>query len=125
MITVPQCKQIIAQYMSASGRGGFLIGKVISVNPLAVTLENGLSLIAADLYVTENCIGLSMSLKHSHESGSGKTEESLKNKITLRRPLQTGDSVILLSRPQSADGEKYILLDRIQPYSSVREVNAI
>ena len=50
-ITVSQCKQIVRNYLSASGRGGFLTGTVQSVAPLTVLLESGLPLYAADLYI--------------------------------------------------------------------------
>ena len=54
-ITVSQCKQIVRNYLSASGRGGFLTGTVQSVAPLTVLLESGLPLYAADLYITGHC----------------------------------------------------------------------
>lgn len=123
MITVAQCKQIISQYMAASGSGGFLLGTVTATNPLSVVLENGLQLTAADLYVTDNCIGLTVNLNHTHTSSTG-IEEGLKTPVQLRRPLQAGDGVLLISRPENADGTKYILLDRVQPYTASRGVTA-
>lgn len=119
-----QIKKIAADSVGASGRGGFLTATVTAIAPLAVTLESGLQLIAADLYITDNCIGLTISLMHTHTDGSGSTGEGLKNVLQLRRPLQVGDGVLLLSRPESADGTKYILLDRVQPYISSRGVTA-
>lgn len=115
-----QLKKVASTAMAASGRGGFLTGTIASISPLTVVLESGLQLTAADLYITDNCIGLAVNLKHTHSSG----EEGLKNPIQLRRPLQAGDGVLLLCRPENADGTKYILLDRVQPYLASRGVTA-
>lgn len=119
-----QLKKVASAAMAASGRGGFLTGTIASASPLTVVLESGLQLTAAELYITDNCIGLFVNLKHTHAGGSVSIEESLKNPIQLRRPLQAGDGVLLISRPDSADGSKYILLDRVQPYLASRGVTA-
>ncbi|MFV0497496.1 MAG: DUF2577 domain-containing protein [Candidatus Fimivivens sp.] len=118
-ITVEQCKTIIKNYLSASGRGGFLTGVVTSVSPLCIMLEGRLPLTAKNLYVTDNCIGLTIDLKHKHGGGL----EALAEPVTLRAPLAVGNGVLLMCRP-GASGQQYILLDRIQPYSNVREVVA-
>jgi len=74
-----------------------------------------------DLYITENCIGLIMHFKHDHK---GKVPPDLKNDVVVFRPFEPGEGVLLLCRPGHADkGEKYILLDRIQPYQVKREVD--
>ena len=120
-ITVSQCKQIVRNYLSASGRGGFLTGTVQSVAPLTVLLESGRPLYAADLYITGHCNGLILNLKHKHVGGT----EALQDGVVLRRGLAPGDGVLLIARPSTKDGgSKYILLDRIQPFGS-REVDTV
>jgi hypothetical protein len=96
---------------------------VSSVSPLAITAGK-LELEASQLYITDSCIGLTINLAHSHVYGSGTTDTRLRDKVVLREPLKVGDGVLLLCRPESADGVKYIILDRIQPYINVREVTA-
>ncbi len=118
-ITVEQCKQIVKNYLAASGRGGFLTGKVLSVAPLKIELESGLQLTAADLYITDHCNGIAINLKHDH----GGTE-ALQDGVVIRRGLAPGDGVLLIARPATRDGQQYILLDRIQPLGA-REVNAV
>ncbi|MEG0655335.1 MAG: DUF2577 family protein [Hydrogenoanaerobacterium sp.] len=108
--TVEQCKQIVSNYLQHSGRGGFMTGVVSSVSPLVILAEDRLPIAAADLYVTDNCIGLTLKLKSS---------------VVLRRPLQKGDGVLLLCRPDNIDGVKYVLLDRIQPYEAARTVSGV
>lgn len=105
-VDVQQCKRIIQTYLDHTGRGGFLTGKVSSVSPLKIRISDKLELDADDLYVTDNCIGL-------HQ---GSTE--------YRPSLKIGDAVLLLCRPASQDaGIRYILLDRVQPYKTAREVS--
>lgn len=119
LITVEQCKRILKNYLDHSGRGGFLTGVVKSVAPLIINVDNRYDIGAGCLYVTENCIGLIMHFKHEHEH----VPERLQNDVVVRRPLQPGDGVLLLCRPDSLDNVKYILLDRIQPYVVSREVD--
>lgn len=108
---------------------------VTSTTPLVVTTESGMSILASDLYVTDNCIGLLLNLTHDHKhedtekDGQPPTEKTsdpaLRNQVVLRRGLAVGDGVLLLCRPDSIDGVKYILLDRIQPYIGARVVSAV
>jgi hypothetical protein len=110
--------------MQNSGRGGFITGVVASVSPLAITAGK-LELEASQLYITDNCVGLTVNLEHSHVvSSGGATDNRLLDKVVLRAPLRAGDGVLLLCRPDSADGVKYVILDRIQPYVNIREVTA-
>ncbi len=120
-ITVEQCKRIISKYLHHSGRGGFMTGTILSVEPLTIRVEDRLTVTEEDLYITENCIGLIMHFKHDHK---GKVPPDLKNDVIVFRPFEPGEGVLLLCRPGHADkGEKYILLDRIQPYQVKREVD--
>jgi hypothetical protein len=123
-LRVDQVIKILNRRMQNSGRGGFLAGVVASVTPLTITAGK-LELDASQLYITDNCIGLTINLQHSHVVPSGgSTDNRLREKVVLRAPLMAGDGVLLLCRPDSADGVKYIILDRIQPYNNIREVTA-
>ena len=103
-VTVDQCKRIIRAFLDHTGRGGFLTGIVSSTAPLKIKVSEKLELDTNDLYATDNCIGL---------KANGKV---------LRPALKPGDGVLLLCRPGSIDGIKYILLDRIQAYTMERSV---
>lgn len=107
--TVEQVKQIVTKMLGHSGRGGFITGTVYSINPLRIRLSDKLILTGSDLYVTENCIGVT-----GIHSFTGQ-------KCNIRSPLQFGDGVLLICRPSGLDGSKYILLDRIQPYIEKRD----
>jgi len=122
--TVGQVKQVIQGYMQNSGRGGFLTGVVKSVAPLAIEAEK-MTLTEESLYITDSCIGLIMHYRHDHtDSMGGKTDKQLQDDVILREPFKPGDGVLLLARPDTVDGVKYIVLDRIQPYQEKREVSA-
>jgi hypothetical protein len=104
LITVEQCKRIIKAYLQNTGRGGFMTGTVSSTGPLTITAGSKLVINSDNAYFTDNCIGLKVNGKE------------------LRPPLKNGDGVLILCRPDNAGGVKYIVIDRIQPYQSVREV---
>lgn len=103
-VDVNQCKRIVGAYLDHTGRGGFQTGTVSSTAPLKIKLSEKLELDETDFYVTDNCIGLQ------------------RGDTVYRPPLKNGDGVLLLCRPAGSDGVKYILLDRIQTYQTVREV---
>lgn len=103
-VTVEQCKRIIQNYLQNSGRGGFRTGVVKSTNPLVINVGSKMELGAESLQITDNCIGLKVNGKE------------------LRSPLKPGDGVLLLCRPDSVSGVIFIILDRIQPYTPIREV---
>lgn len=137
--TVEQVKSIVQSFLHRTGRGGFMTGTVTSLAPLAVQVGPRLLIPASHLYVTDNCIGLvvvmqhnhrvnehttEIAQEHSHRIDAHMTDQRLRPLVELRRPLRVGDGVLLLCRPQRGGDTKYILLDRIQPYSEVREVDA-
>lgn len=134
-ITGEQCKKIIGGYLGHSGRGGFMTGTITAVAPLSVVTEGGFPIAADELYITDSCVGLALSLAHTHKhddvekEGAAAVEKdtrpALRDHVVLRRALAVGDGVLLLCRPDRLDGVKYILLDRIQPYSIAREVSAL
>lgn len=119
--TVEQVKTIITNFLNKTGRGGFMTGVVSSVAPLKIKAGQRLEIPEENLYIADCCIGLELNLSHSH----GDSEQSLKNGIILRESLKVGEGVLLLCRPSTQEGTKYIVLDRIHPYKKVREVDGL
>ncbi|EYE88262.1 hypothetical protein Q428_08665 [Fervidicella metallireducens AeB] len=119
--TVEQVKKIITNFLNNTGRGGFMTGVVSSISPLKIKAGARLEIPEENLYITDNCIGLVINLRHKHNYSEG----ALNDGVVLREALQVGDGVLLLCRPRTVDGTKYIVLDRIQPYKSVREVDGL
>lgn len=117
-MTVTQVQKIIGNYLQNSGRGGFITGIVSSVSPLTIKSGDKLILKENNIYITDSCIGLKLNLKHTQGG-----EEKLQDDIILRPPLKKGDGVLMISRPDTVDGVKYIIIDRIQPYQELREVD--
>lgn len=108
--TPNQVKQIIKKYLADTGRGGYQPGEVISVSPLKIRLNDKIVLSEQSIHVTDSAIGLKLNMP-----GGGTA--------TLRDELKVGDSVLLLTQPRADGKQKYILLDRTQPYQSAREVS--
>lgn len=121
--TVEQVKKIITNFLNKTGRGGFMTGVVSSISPLKIQVGARLEVPEENLYITDNCIGLTINLKHDHQDIDD--SKALQNGVVLRKALSIGDGVLLLCRPNTLDGTKYIVLDRIQPYSTTREVNGV
>lgn len=120
MLNYQQVLQTVQKYLQKTGRGGFRTGVVTSVDPLKIRISDRLELPGSYFYITDNCLGLSVNLRHQHGEGS----PSLQDQVMLRPSLKSGDAVLILCRPADKDGTKYILLDRIQPYMEKREVDA-
>lgn len=112
--TVEQVKQIIKNYIGNEGSGGFVTGVVTSISPLIIKM-NKLELTEDDLYITDNCIGISLRCKC-------KDNITISNKAILRSPFKVGDGVLIMVRPNSLGKNKYIIIDKIQSYLNVREV---
>lgn len=138
-VTPDQAKFIFNQLQKHCGTGGFEQGTVTALNPLSVSLSDRLPIPPSCLYVTENCIGLTLKIRHKHSVPgiqtetvndhqhpvpAHETEEMLLEEIVLREPLKIGDQVLLLRRPKTDEKQesRYIVLDRIQEYMEIREV---
>lgn len=107
--TVTQVKEIVISFLNKTGRGGFITGVVTSVDPLKIRINQRLEISSSSLYITSNCVGVSISIT---DGGGGE----------FSAPLAIGNGVLLLCRPATLDGSKYILLDKIQPYINQRVV---
>ncbi len=102
--TVDQVKTIISNFLTKTGRGGFITGTVSSISPLKIRINARLEITEDNLYISDNCIGI-----------------SINSDTTIRDPLTVGDAVILITRPSTIDGTKYILFDKIKPYVSNKD----
>lgn len=87
--------------VEASQPSDFVFGKVSSVSPLQVKVEQKLILGSAQLVLTRNVTD------HSVNMTIG---ENVKQKVTIHNGLKIGDEVILLKKK---GGQKYLILDRV------------
>lgn len=132
-------KRAALEAVNASQPADFCFGKVTSVEPLKISVEQKMTLGAAQLILTRNVtdykVKVSMDWKtegagnHSHSysgncsdggSVSGTTSSTEKHvhqivsdkqkELTIHNALQIGDEVILLKKK---GGQKYLVLDRV------------
>lgn len=132
-------KKAALEAVNASQPSDFCFGKVTSIEPLKISVEQKMTLGAAQLILTRNVtdytITVSMDWKtepegnHSHsysgtctEGGSYDGTTSItekhvhkivsdkKKELTIHNGLQIGDEVILLKKK---GGQKYLVLDRM------------
>lgn len=97
----------------ASQPSDFCFGKVIQTSPLKISVEQKMTLGAAQLVLTRNVTDYSTKITvdwkttseedHSHSVKGEKT-------ITVHNGLKKGDEVILLKRK---GGQKFLVLDRV------------
>ena len=90
--------------VEASQPCDFLFGKVTSVSPLKVAVEQKMTLGSAQLVLTRNVsdhtVPVTMNLGGEMETKT----------ITIHNGLKTGDEVILLKKK---GGQKYLILDKV------------
>ena len=117
----------------------FYFGKVISTSPLKISIEQKMTLGAAQLVLTRNVTDFNINVNmewetesalstHSHQiNGSDSTGDSINltsqgvnlnhthstkgtKEITIHNALQIGEEVILIKQK---GGQKYLVLDRV------------
>ena len=132
-------KRAALEAVNASQPSDFCFGKVTSIEPLKISVEQKMTLGAAQLVLTRNVsdykVTVSMDWKtelaggHNHSysgtcseggSYSGTTSKKddhqhqivsdKKEELTIHNALQIGDEVILLKKK---GGQKYLVLDRV------------
>ena len=132
-------KRAALEAVNASQPSDFCFGKVISTKPLKISVEQKMTLGAAQLILTRNVTDYKVTVSmnwdtepagiHNHScSGSCSdggscygTTNSVENHVhkivsdekkemTIHNALQTGDMVILLKKK---GGQKYLVLDRV------------
>ena len=132
-------KKAALEAVEASQPSNFLFGKVTSVKPLKVLVEQKMTLGAAQLVLTRNVTNFTTKVSvdwktenaladHTHDvkgtdSGNDLIDLTSENanlehshalkgvkQITIHNGLQIGDEVILLKQK---GGQKYLVLDRV------------
>lgn len=107
-------KRAAVEAVNAGQPSDFCFGKVTSARPLKISVEQKMTLSAAQLVLTRNVTDFKTKVtidwmtessvdSHTHEV-SGKKE------MTIHNALQVGDEVILLKKK---GGQKYLVLDRV------------
>lgn len=92
-------KKAAIEAVNTSQPCDFCFGKVTSVNPLNILVEQKMTLGNAQLILTRNVTDFKIEITTSE------TKE-----ITIHNALQIGDKVILLKKK---GGQKYLVLDRV------------
>ncbi len=115
-------KRAALDAVNASQPFDFCFGKVISETPLKISVEQKMTLGAAQLLLTRNVTDFKtkVTVDWATETKSGGSGESSfashthavsgKKEITVHNALQVGDEVILLKKK---GGQKYLVLDRV------------
>ena len=92
-------KRAALEAVNASQPSDFCFGKVTSTKPLKISVEQKMTLGAAQLILTRNVTDFKMNIT-----------DGSKKEITIHNALQIGDEVILLKKK---GGQKYLVLDRV------------
>jgi hypothetical protein len=115
-------KKTAVEAVNASNPANMVFGKVISISPLKIKIDQKLILTSAHLVLSRNVTDyrLSVTMNHTTESASGGSGESSfashthdikgKKELTVHNALTVGEEVILM---QVSGGQKYIVIDRI------------
>ena len=115
-------KKAALEAVEASQPSDFCYGKVISVNPLKISVDQKMILGTAQLVLTRSVTDYKtkVTVDWSTENTSGGSGDSSfashrhalsgKKEVTIHNALQIGDEVILLKKK---GGQKYLVLDRV------------
>jgi hypothetical protein len=104
-------KQAALDVIKNSNPTAIQFGTVVSISPLEISVDQRLILTEAFLIVPESMTRFEIDLKHVHTvPGLSTTNESLIEKIVIRKGLESGDKVILL-RVQG--GQQFVVMDKV------------
>lgn len=115
-------KKAALDAVNASQPSDFRFGKVISTKPLKISIEQKMTLGAAQLVLTRNVTDYKTKVTVNWESenksgGSGESSfashshsVSGMKELTIHNALQVDDEVVLLKQK---GGQKYLVLDRV------------
>lgn len=115
-------KKAALEAVNASQPSDFCFGKVTSVKPLKISVDQKMTLGAAQLVLTRNVTDFKTEvtidwLTETKSGGSGDSSfashshaVSGKKEMTIHNALQVGDEVILLKKK---GGQKYLVYDRV------------
>ncbi len=116
-------KRAAVEAVAAGSPMSFLLGKVTSVSPLKVQIDQKLELIEAQLILTNAVRDYTVNMTVNHETeaaagGSGdaafashKHSYTGKKAYTVHLGLKPGEQVLLL---RTDGGQKFIILDRLE-----------
>lgn len=93
-------KKAAIEAVNASKPANVVFGKVVSLNPLKIQIDQKLTLSNAQLVVCENLTDHDIDM----------TVGDVRSTYTVHNALVVGDKVILI---QIAGGQKYVVIDRI------------
>lgn len=108
--------------VDASKPTAIVYGKVISISPLKINVEQKMTLTAAQLVLTRNVTDYKvyMTVDHVTENKSGGSGDASfashnheykgKKEFTVHNGLVVGDEVVMI---QMQGGQKYIVIDRL------------
>ena len=88
--------------VNASKPTAVVYGKVISISPLKINVEQKMTLTIAQLVLTRNVTDFETELKLDGQSS--------KQKYIIHNALKVGDEVLMI---QMQGGQKYIVMDRV------------
>ena len=115
-------KKAAVDAVNASKPTAIVYGKVSSISPLKINVEQKMTLTAAQLVLTRNVTDhkIFMTVDHTTENRSGGSGDASfashnhdykgKKEFTVHNGLVVGDEVIMV---QMQGGQKYIVLDRV------------
>lgn len=121
-------KQAAMEAIEASSPVKVLFGKVISIEPLKIMVDQKLVLTTDQLVLTRNVVDhqtelsfddanvkqvfTTWNMDETTESSESKIsfKQSIKHKITIYNALKVGDEVILL---QIQGGQKFVIIERV------------
>lgn len=93
-------KKAAMDAINASQPSDFCFGKVTSVSPLKISIEQKLTLGVAQLVLTRNVTDFKTTIEINSE----------KKQITIHNGLQLNDEVVLIKQK---GGQRYLVLDRV------------
>ena len=99
--------------VEASHPCDYMFGKVTSVSPLKISVEQKMTLTSAQLVLTRNVTDYSVdvSVDWDTEDASDHQHNLVGvKKITIHNGLKIGDKVVLLKKK---GGQKYLILDKV------------
>lgn len=115
-------KKAAVEAVNASKPTAIVYGKVISISPLKINVEQKMTLTAAQLVLTRNVTDYKvyMTVDHVTENKSGGSGDASfashnheykgKKEFTVHNGLIVGDEVVMI---QMQGGQKYIVIDRV------------
>lgn len=106
-------KKAAVEAVEASSPTDFYVGKILSVSPLTIKLDQKLILNKRDLLLTATVCDHHMDITADHRTELENAHThgyKGRKKFMVHRGLQVGENVVLA---MSKGGEKYIVLDRV------------